>query len=188
MKWIWVGFVVIISLTVNAQNKEALILIDIQDFYFEEGAVALVNPDKAAENAREVLLAFRKDGKLVVHVRHNFEPGGEINKLVQPEKGEKVISKNEVNAFRDTDLHNYLKVNEISNLVLCGMQTHMCLEAATRAAADLGYKCVVIGDACATKDLEIMGKVVKANDVHLSTLATLKSYAKITSTFDYLGH
>ena len=38
------------------------------------------------------------------------------------------------------------------NLVIVGMQTHMCLEAATRAAHDLGFECVVVGDACATRD------------------------------------
>ena len=66
------------------------------------------------------------------------------------------------------------------------MQTHMCLEAATRAAADFGFSCIVIGDACATKDLKFGDKVIKAEDVHYSTLATFKPYAKVLNTDDYL--
>jgi len=71
--------------------------------------------------------------------------------------------------------------------MLCGMQTHMCLEAATRAAHDLGYQCTVIQDACATRDLTFNGVTMKAKDVHYSTLATLKSYAKILTLQEFLG-
>jgi len=68
------------------------------------------------------------------------------------------------------------------------MQTHMCLEAATRAAADLGFECVVIGDACATRDLEFGDHTVAAADVHASTLATLdRTYAKVVDTETFLG-
>ncbi len=121
-----------------------------------------------------------------MYVRHNFEPGGEIYKNVEPKEGEKVFTKDEVNAFNGTQLKQYLDENDIQQLVLVGMQTHMCLEGTARAAYDLGYKCIVIGDACATKDLEYNGIVVKANDVHISTLKTLDSYADILDAEEFL--
>ena len=46
----------------------------------------------------------------------------------------------------------------VKKLVICGMMTHMCVDATTRAAKDFGLECIVIGDACATKDLEINGE------------------------------
>ena len=46
------------------------------------------------------------------------------------------------------------------------MQTHMCLEAATRAASDYGFNCTVIEDACATRDLNYGNTTIKAKDVH----------------------
>ena len=68
------------------------------------------------------------------------------------------------------------------------MQTHMCLEAATRSAHDLGFECVVIGDACATRDLKYGDRTVPAADVHASTLATLDgTYAKVVDTEIFLG-
>jgi nicotinamidase-related amidase len=62
----------------------------------------------------------------------------------------------------------------------------MCVEAATRAASDLGYKCTLIHDACATKDLKFGERVIKSEDVHYSTLSTLRSYATIMSTGEFL--
>jgi len=179
--------VLFISLISVAQSgKTALLLIDIQNFYFPGGKSELVEPIKAAENAAKILAEFRKDGMPVIHVRHNSEPGGEIHKLVEPLPGEKIISKSAVNAFVGTDLLDYLKAENISALVICGMQTHMCVEAATRAASDLGFNCILIKDACTTKDLRYDGRVIKAEDVHYSTLSTLSNYATIESTAQFL--
>jgi nicotinamidase-related amidase len=171
--------------TVKAQTT-ALLIIDIQDFYFPGGKSALVEPEKAAVNAAKLLEYFRKKHLPVIHVRHNSEPGGKINDIVKPLREEKVFSKDEVNCFVGTGLNDYLKSIKTDSLVICGMQTHMCVEAAVRAATDLGYKCILIHDACATKDLRFGEYVIKAADVHYSTLATLKSYAKVVSTEDFL--
>jgi nicotinamidase-related amidase len=179
--------IILICFNLSAQkNTKALLIIDIQDFYFPGGVSALVEPEPAAKNAALLLDKFRKENRLVIHVRHNSESGGKINNLVKPLATEKIISKDEVNCFLKTDLLNYLNVNKIDTLVICGMQTHMCVEAATRAASDLGYKCILIHDACATKDLKFGDKIIKAAEVHYSTLSTLKNYAVIESTADYL--
>jgi nicotinamidase-related amidase len=176
---------IIINLSAQPSRK-ALLIIDIQDFYFPGGKSALVGPEKAAANAALLLDNFRKEKLLVIHVRHNSEPGGKINNIVRPLPGEKIISKDEVNCFLGTDLLTFLKENKIDTLVICGMQTHMCVEAATRAASDYGFRCILIHDACATKDLTFEGKTVRAEDVHYSTLNALKSYAVVESTNEYL--
>ena len=116
---------------------------------------------------------------MVIHVRHNSEPGGKINDIVKPLPTEKIISKDAINCFVGTDLLDFLRNNKTDTLVICGMQTHMCVEAATRAASDYGFKCILIHDACATKDLKFGEKIIKAEDVHYSTLSTLKNYARI---------
>ncbi len=171
-----------------SEPATALLIIDIQDFYFPGGKVPLVEPEAAAENARRVLAAFRAEGKPVVHVRHDFEPGGSIHASVAPIEGEKVFTKTEVSCFNGTQVLAHLKEIGVERLVIVGMQTHMCLEAATRAAHDLGFECVVIGDACATRDLKYGDRTVPAADVHTSTLATLDgTYAKVVDTEIFLG-
>ena len=179
---------IIAASAISAQGrKSALLLIDIQDFYFPGGKSALVEPEKAAVNSALLLDRFRARDLLVIHVRHNSEPGGKINDIVAPLPGEKIISKNEVSSFKGTDLGDFLKSNRIDTLVICGMQTHMCVEAATRAGSDLGYKCILVHDACATKDLKFGDRIIKSEDVHYSTLSTLRSYAAVKSTEEYLG-
>ncbi|MBN2236460.1 MAG: isochorismatase family protein [Bacteroidales bacterium] len=175
-----------IMLSAQANSKTALLIIDIQDFYFPGGVSALVEPEAAAEKAALLLADFRTKNQLVVHVRHDFEPGGSIHQLVAPIEGEKVITKKDVNSFKDTDLLAYLQENQIDTLILVGMQTHMCLEAGVRAAHDFGFVCCVAQDACATKDLNYNGSVISAKEVHNSTLYTLRSYAKIVNVADLL--
>lgn len=179
-------FSIVILLVSGQPANKALLIIDIQDFYFPGGSSALVEPEKAAANAALLLDNFRNKKLPVIHVRHNAKTGAEINKAVRPLPSEKVFSKDEVNCFIGTDLTSWLKTINPDTLVICGMQTHMCVEAATRAASDMGYNCILIHDACATKDLKFNDKVIKAEDVHYSTLSTLKNYAAIISTEDYL--
>ncbi len=187
-KLIFILFIMV-SMVSHAQTetpKTALLIIDIQNFYFAGGSSELVNPVAASLNAQKLLVDFRKTNQLVIHVKHGDGKGTEIQANVVPLPGEKIIVKHEVNSFLHTDLLDYLNKNGIKNLVLCGMQTNMCLEGATRAASDYGFKCTVIYDACAAKDQTFNGKTVKAEDVHLAALATLKAYAKVKSTDDYL--
>jgi nicotinamidase-related amidase len=167
-------------------KKTALLIIDIQDFYFPGGRSELVAPEKAADNAALLLANFREKGLTVVHIRHNSEPGGTINMRVKPLNNEKIFSKSDVNSFKATGLNEYLKGIGTDTLVICGMQTHMCVEAAVRAAADLGYKCILIHDACATKDLKSGDRIIKSEDVHYSTLSTLRSYSAVVSTLEFL--
>lgn len=161
--------------------KTALLIVDIQNFYFPGDGPGLVNAEQASLNAKEILEIFREKNQLVVHVRHKSDKGFEIHKNVEPAANEKVITKEEVNSFQNTDLLEYLKNNNINRLVIIGMQTQMCVEAAIRAGHDFGFECIVIHDACATRDLKFNGKIVKAEDVQTSTLATITDggYGKV---------
>jgi nicotinamidase-related amidase len=189
MKKLLIIISMMVSTMIHAQtetHKTALLIIDIQDFYFAGGSSELVNPVPASLNAQKLLLYFRGEKQLVIHVKHGDGKGSEIHPNVAPLASEKVIVKNEVNSFLNTDLLDFLKINGIKKLVLCGMQTNMCLEAATRAASDFGFECTVIHDACAAKGQTFNGKTVKAEDVHFAALATLKAYAELVSADVYL--
>lgn len=164
-------------------QKTALLIIDVQEFYFPGGRMQLEKPEVAGMNAGLLLDLFRRNELPVYHVRHNFEPGGNIHPYVKPLPGESVFSKDQVNAFVGTDLLKTLQKDSIERLVICGMQTHMCVEAAVRAAHDLGFACLLASDACATRTLQYEEHIVPADNVQFSTLNTLKgTYAKVAST------
>jgi nicotinamidase-related amidase len=164
-------------------QKTALLIIDIQEFYFPGGRMQLENPETAGMNAGLLLDHFRKKGMPVYHVRHNFEPGGDIHPYVKPIEGEPVISKDQVNAFLDTDLLEILRRDSVEQLVICGMQTHMCVEAAVRAAHDFGFDCLIVSDACATRALQFEEHIITARNVHYSTLSSLQgNYGRVVTT------
>jgi nicotinamidase-related amidase len=179
--------------------NEALIVIDIQNDYFKNGAYELKGPEEASLNARKIIDNFRANGQPIAYIQHFaqdsnipfFKPGtsgAEIHENVKPVDGEKVIQKYYPNSFRETDLLEYLKENNVTDVVITGMMTHMCVDATTRAAKDFGFECTVIGDACASRDQEINGKTVKAEEVHNAFLSALSFfYAKIQNTKDFLA-
>ena len=172
----------------NQVKKSALLLVDIQDFYFPGDGPGLVGAEEASVAAADILKVFRDNSQLVVHVRHQADKGFEIRKNVAPLPAEKVFTKKDVNSFKDTGLLEYLRANKITHLVIAGMQTHMCLEAAVRAASDYGFECLVVPDACATRDLTFDGTTATAASVQASTLATLKGggYARVVSLQEFL--
>ena len=170
---------------------QALILIDIQNDYFEGGAMRLSGSEEAAEIARQVMEYFRLNHQPVIHIRHIATrpgatfflpdtPGAETYHAVRPLSDEQVIIKHYPNSFRETGLQNTLQLLDIKELIICGMMTHMCVDATVRAAKDLGYTITLIGDACATKDLEHDGRCIQAADVHGAFLAALDgTYARV---------
>lgn len=179
--------------------NKALLLIDIQNDYFENGTMTLEGSDNACLNANLILDKFRRDFIPVVHIQHIalkptatfFLPGtrgAEIHENIKPLKDEKVIIKHYPNSFKDTELFDYLTTLHISDLVICGMMTHMCIDATVRAAKEFGFNCILIGDACATRDLSLYGQKVKATDVQRSFLAALNGYySTIKNTSEYLN-
>lgn len=65
--------------------------------------------------------------------------------------------------------------------------SNVCIDAITRAAADMEYECQVVHDACAASDLEFNGVNVPAIQVHAAFMAALSMmYADVSNTEDVL--
>ncbi|WP_420548848.1 cysteine hydrolase family protein [Curvivirga sp.] len=178
-------------------SETALLIIDWQNDYFPsfEGAkCALPNAENAILKAGELLSAFREKGLSVVHVQHIFPTeessffvpgtdGTHIHETVTPKEGEPLIVKQFANSFRDTNLKEVLDEIGVKNLVIAGAMSNMCIDAGTRAAADLGYSVSVAEDACAALPTEFNGVEVPADQVHAAYMANLgMGYAEIKST------
>ena len=178
--------------------KTGLILVDIQNDYFADGKMELEGMEAAAASAGKLLDLFRTNAWPTFHIQHlsNYEgatfflpesEGVELHKSIAPLPQETIIQKNFPNSFRETVLLEALKKADVEQVVVCGAMSHMCIDATTRAAADLGFACVLIHDACATRDLAFGGKTVKAADVHASFMAALGSaYAHVGSCGDFV--
>ncbi len=179
--------------------KQALLIVDIQNDYFPGGKFELFEMEQAAKNAQRLLQRFRDQQAPIVHIQHIFlQPdapfflpetsGVEIHESVAPEPDALLIVKHFPNSFRETNLLQSLKALEIEEVVICGAMSHMCIDATTRAAVDLGFRGVVVEDACAARDLEYQGHVVKAIEVQSAFMAALAMmYATVVSTDEWLS-
>ena len=177
----------------NSAMKTALILIDLQNDYFPGGRMELEGSLAAAAQAARLLDFFRQQGWPTIHIQHIstrpdatfFLPdtdGVKIHASVLPLAGETVMVKHFPNSFRATGLLEHLQGLNIENLVICGMMTHMCVDASTRAAADFGFPVRLAADACATRALTYGETRVPAEHVQAAFLAALKSYGKVMET------
>jgi nicotinamidase-related amidase len=178
--------------------SSALVIIDIQNDYFAGGRMPLAGADAAAARAATLLEAFRKRGTPVLHVQHiSTHPGATffrpetdgvmIHGSVAPRDGERVIVKHFPNAFRETPLAEDLRAAAVDELLFVGMMTHMCIDTSVRAAADLGFRCIVAADACATRELAWGGQTVDAGRVHTAFLAALNgAFARVAPATELL--
>lgn len=181
--------------------KQALLLIDIQNDYFEGGKYPLVGINEAARNASRLLEKFRELTKangevFIVHVRHEFDTdpsqapffgrdteGAATHPSVQNQNDEVLITKNHPNAFVGTELQKFFDSNGVKDLVIVGAMTHMCVQGTTRAASELGYNVTVVTDATATRDLQYKDTLTTAKQVAAAVFATLEfGYATLTTT------
>ena len=178
--------------------KPTLLIVDIQNDYFTGGKMELVGMEPATSNALKLLSHFRKNDLPVIFIQHLstrpnasfFIPnttGAEIHESIRPLANETVLVKHFPNSFRETNLHQLLQAQNLTELVICGAMSHMCIDTTTRAAADLGYSCKLISDACATRDLVFNGQKVLAEQVQIAYMAALNgSFAHVISTKQFL--
>lgn len=80
------------------------------------------------------------------------EYGQDLIPECEPWPGEITIDKPGYSAFEQTGLDELLHWYGISQLLLCGVTTEVCVHSTLRGAIDRGYQCLTVADACAGND------------------------------------
>ncbi|MFV0395698.1 MAG: cysteine hydrolase family protein [Coprobacillaceae bacterium] len=175
-----------------------LLLIDVQNDYFKGGKNELYKPEQALENIKQVLAVYRNKQLPIIHIQHIntstnatfFNPntfGVEIHKSVEPVENEYMIIKHRPNSFYKTDLYKTIEKLGVTEIVICGMMTHMCVDTTVRACKDYELFVTLLSDACATKSLRYHDLEIQANIVQQTYMASLNGmFANVVKTKDYL--
>ena len=167
----------------SAIEDSALIIIDAQNTYLE-GVMKLDGVETAIDDCKVLLERFRAANRPIFHIRHDAGVGspydvtasiGQIADVVAPIDGEPIITKNYPNSFAKTELDELLKNAGVSNLILVGFMSHMCVNSTARGAFTLGYNATVVASATATRALpsKVSGKDIPAATIHDAALAAL---------------
>ena len=104
-------------------------------------------------------------------------PGPNIIDDVKPEAGDIIVSHQRLSGFQGTQLDNLLRGFGIDTVVFFGVATNVSVEGSARAASDLGYRTIVVADACSTT----------TEAAHKAALESLAVLAEIVTTDELLA-
>ena len=94
----------------------------------------------------------------LVYVRQAAEEGevSPIDPRIQPREGELVLDKSYNSAILETELEDWCGQQGITQLIVAGMMTELCVDATIQSAFERGYQVLVPQGCCATYDNEYL--------------------------------
>ena len=178
----------------------ALVVVDVQRGFDDPWWGATTNPACQA-NIDRLLGAWTEHGLPVVVVRHDsvnpaspLHPDVAGNALVDSVaavRPDLFVTKSVNSAFYgEPDLEQWLRGAGVEAIVLCGIQTNMCVETTARMGGNLGFDVTVALDATRTFDLTAPdGTVVPAATLMQVTATNLHGggFARVVSTDEVLA-
>ncbi|MGV0771884.1 cysteine hydrolase family protein [Mycobacterium syngnathidarum] len=99
------------------------------------------------------------------------DPLAEIIESLTPAEQDTVVTHTRVGGFHGSDLDEVLQSKGASTLCFAGVATNFSVEGTARTASDLGYRVVVVEDACSARD----------EATHLASIASLGLLAEIVT-------
>ncbi|MXQ10297.1 cysteine hydrolase family protein [Microvirga makkahensis] len=147
-------------------------------------------------NGLSLLGAWRAAKMPVIHVRHDSvepgstlapgRPGNAFRDGFGPQGDEPLVAKSVNSAFIGTDLEQRLRRLGTDTIFAYGISTDMCVSTTVRMGANLGYRMILVEDACDCFDLpDGRGGTIPAEVIHAAHVATLGfEFARVVTTRD----
>jgi nicotinamidase-related amidase len=161
-------------------NGTALVVIDVQVAVISGagGEPPAYREAETLEQIGQLIEKARAAEAPVVYVQHESKQwppmlpgadGWQIHPAIAPRPGDPIVRKRSADSFYGTPLRAELDRLGVTRLVVCGLESNMCVDSTVRRALSLDYDVVLAGDAHSTHD----GEVIGAAQIIAHTNATL---------------
>ena len=161
--------------------RRALIVVDVQNEYFEGGALPITYPENSFEQIKTAIAKAQEKGIVTVFVQHTSlkengssfvrgTPMWEFHDDIKAITPSLYIEKNHASSFVGTDLNYRLRTLGINTVTIIGYMTQNCCDATARDASQLGYNVEFLSDANGTLAFSNSAGEVSAEELHRSFL------------------
>ena len=151
-------------------RRAGLLVVDMQRFFLDPKSPAYMEAAREAFPAvRGLVRAFRQAGRPVAFAVYATARGGPMSRWwrkrcprrspwtrlgegLEALPGERIFVKSGYSAFRGTACARHVAARGVSDLVVAGVMTHLCVESTVRDAFDEGLRVFVPREACAAAD------------------------------------
>ncbi|NLQ17667.1 isochorismatase family protein [Marinomonas sp. M1K-6] len=144
-------------------SRTALLVIDVQNDYFDNGNFPLWNTEKTLKETLNAIRAAKEQNAAVVLVQH--VAAGESPIFIEGSEGVKlhqaildaapdapIVIKQHADAFQNTNLTQVLEALEVDRLAICGMMTQNCVTHTAISDSAASYQVSILPDACTTRE------------------------------------
>jgi len=142
--------------------KNALLIIDVQQAFIDGKIIPPVfQATQLISNINNLIRKARESNSHIIFIKHNgpegtghpVEKNSDGNKIysgLNRQDNDVIIEKTTPDSFYNTGLQNYLCKNQIMDLVICGIQTEICVDTTCRSAFSKNYKIILASDTHST--------------------------------------
>jgi maleamate amidohydrolase len=156
-----------------ARDKAAVLFVDLQEEHRQDARYLVADFDRILTNAQRLQSSARSEGIAVFHAAYivdlaaqklrpfhpvmpdgtsafsdSRDPLSAICAEVGPVGEEPVVIKSAASAFAEGSLTDQLKARGVDWLFIAGVWTEACIDATVKDAIDLGFRVMLIKDAC----------------------------------------
>jgi nicotinamidase-related amidase len=167
--------------------KTALLVIDVQRALCE-GKYEVFGAGEVIRRINLLSAKARKANALVVIIQHESKStvlayqseGWQLAEGLHTEVTDTFLRKTAADSFHKTELESLLRERNVTQLVVCGMQSDFCVDTTTRRALALNFPVTLVSDGHSTLDNEHLA-AAQIIAHHNATLANISSFGPIVT-------
>ena len=126
----------------------ALLIIDVQEKIIR----AIFNKDSITKNIKKLIDAYQVlEENIFISEQNPYKLGATVPELL-PKNGFKKIEKMEFSLANIQEFLKELKNKKITNLIVCGIETHICIQQTALDCLQKGFEVILVSDAMSSRN------------------------------------